>query len=205
MPDRKLPPELIRSTLEKWVTKVCRDLDADPVIGLEAVDVIWDPTLTYYELKKALEEELGHRGIVVVAPEVDSPEWRRAEELPPYLPPEELRRELEEFRSERDELKRRLSRLIEEKKRWKKLREEERSRLVGEIAELRTKLGELVKIPPKPPEVKPPKPPRVPRVLAAKFSVGSFVEHQVHGAGVVKDVKWNEAFRRYEYMVEWRK
>lgn len=148
--------------MENWAAGLCKKLDVDDVVGLEAVDVTFDSTLDYAENKKLLEDELAHRGIFGVAPALDTPEFRELEELPPYMAPAELSREVRELRAERERLEGRLKELMAERKRWKTLSESERARFLAEISELKRRLSEVAKA--KPPEVRPPAPPRVPRV-----------------------------------------
>jgi len=138
MPD--IPPELQRKMLGKWVAKLFRDLNLDPVLGLEALDVTFDTTLQYSENRKLLEEELGRRGVFAQGPTPESPEWKKLEELPEYKPDVELRKELEEMKAEREQYRREAERLKERLQRREQLSEAEQLRLAEEMRELEKKL-----------------------------------------------------------------
>ncbi|MBA7593156.1 hypothetical protein ES703_00073 [subsurface metagenome] len=146
-----IPAALQRNILERWAADLARKLDppVDPTLALEAVDYAFDSTLTYSENKTAVEEELAHRGIFGEAPSPETPEWARVEELPPYRPPEALKKELEEVKSERERLVRELRKIKSKFERFKELSEEEKLRLAAEARDLEESLKTVVgEIPP---------------------------------------------------------
>ncbi len=146
-----IPAALQRNILERWAADLARKLEppVDPTLTLEAVDYAFDSTLTYSENKKAVEEELAHRGIFGEAPRPESPEWAQVEELPPYRPPTELKRELEQVKSERELLTRELRKIKSKFERFKELSQEEKIRLAAEARDLEERLKTVVgEVPP---------------------------------------------------------
>ncbi len=146
-----IPAALQRKILERWAADVARKVEppVDPVLALEAVDYAFDATLTYEANKKAIEDELAHRGIFAEAPKPETPEWRRVEELPPYRPPAELKEELEEVKTERERLVKERRNLKPKVERFKELSETERLKLAAEAREIEERLKTVVgEIPP---------------------------------------------------------
>lgn len=145
----KIPSALQKSILERWAADVARKIDVDPVFALEAIDYVFDSTLTYSENKKAVEDELAHRGIFAEAPGPETPEWQRVEALSPYRPPEALKKELEEVKSERERLVGEMRKIKSKFERFKELSETEKLRLAAEARDLEERLKTVIgEVPP---------------------------------------------------------
>jgi len=94
---RRLPIELQRRKLLDLGQRLCEEQGLDPVIAIEALDVL-DPELTYQENKRRYLEELEMRGVRVEETEKKVSKWEEElmeQEAEKYRA-EELEMELEE-------------------------------------------------------------------------------------------------------------
>jgi len=69
-----MPFELQKRVLRSWGERLCRAQDIDPIVAIEALDVL-DPKLDYWENKRLYAEELRNRGVKVEEEEVRAKTW----------------------------------------------------------------------------------------------------------------------------------